>query len=593
MTATSRSLRLAGAASLALLVLLHTPQTIIQAGGGARLDSEYGISLAIGAGVLVAVGLGYRMLSRIVPRTADHQLVARYISEPFSAITAAAKLISYVMIVAIAAGFAVSSLTPLIGPTSTVLPLIQAAAVLIFAVPTMIGRQPSARVIIGALAPAALAIAVIIVGGLVIELAGGLTTIPETTVAEPTAGIPWPLGEAVLGALFPAAVLGLATERSFGETGGRRITSRRLLTAILPVLVAIAALLYLSHITHLPPATTSPSVLALAEVFFPGIVVTIIGVAFAVAGAAVALATFIQVSQLIRQLAADGILPRHIAAADAYGARRAVVATLAGAGAVAVVLARSPLGGATIVVTIMSVSMLLTMSALVVRSRTIRRQSTELTERVDAGKSRIAGLLLGAIATAILALSVSVEPHFTLVGALALAIPSIALLVLRRGMGRVGATLAADDLSAGRSLPTRVHAIVLVERLDRPTLQAITFVRATRPSTMTGLVVDVDPVATDRLTKDWMAADLPVELTILGTPRGAARRPVIEHVQSLRRSSPRDIVIIYSPRVVSSSAPWQRFFVSHSTPALLSELKLEPGVIVAEVPYQIEDIEEQ
>lgn len=592
MTATSRSLRLAGAAGLALLVLLHTPQTIIQAGGGARLDSQYGMSLAIGAAVLVAVGLGYRLLSHLVPRTADHQLVARYISEPFSAVAAAAKLISYVIIVAIAAGFAVSSLTPLVGPSSEILPLIQAGAVLLLAVPTMLGRHPGARLIIAALVPAALAVGIIIIGGLVIELAGGLTTPPETTVAERTPGIPWPLGEAVLGALFPAAVLGLATERSFGEPGGRRIATRRLLTAIIPVIAGIAGILYLSHVTALPPATRSPSVLALAEVFFPQLAVIIIGLTFSLAGIAVALAAFTQVSQLMRQLAADGILPRHIAAADAYGSRRVVVAVIAIAAAGAVYLASSPLGGSTMVVTIMAVSMVLTMAALVARARRIRQQSTALAERRDAARSRTAGLILGAVGAAILALSVAVQPHFTLVGAGALAIPSIALLVLRRGMGRIGATLAAHDLSVGRSLPTRVHAIVLVERLDRPTLQAITFVRATRPSTMAGLVVDVDPVATDKLTSDWMAADLPVELTILGTPRGAARRPVIEHVRSLRRSSPRDIVVIYAPRVVSSSAIWQRFFVSHSTPALLSELKLEPGVIVAEVPYQIEDIEE-
>ena len=171
--------------------------------------------------------------------------------------------------------------------------------------------------------------------------------------------------------------------------------------------------------------------------------------------------------------------------------------------------------------------------------------------------------------------------------------PSVVLLAQRRGRGKIGKTLAASDLTEGRTLPTRVHAIVLVERLDRPTLQAITYARATRPSTLAGLVVDVDPATTEALSRDWTEAEMPVELRILGTPRGAARRPVIEHVRSLRAGSPRDIVIIYAPRVVSSSAAWQRFFVRHWTPALLSELKLEPGVIVAEVPYQLEDVEEQ
>ena len=69
--------------------------------------------------------------------------------------------------------------------------------------------------------------------------------------------------------------------------------------------------------------------------------------------------------------------------------------------------------------------------------------------------------------------------------------------------------------------------------------------------------------------------------------------PVIEHIRTRRRPALRNSEIIYAPRVVSSSAIWQRFVVKHLTPALPSELRLEPGVIVAEVPYQIEDVEEQ
>ncbi|MBM9433296.1 APC family permease [Flaviflexus equikiangi] len=588
-----RNLRVAATAGLALLLLVQTPQSIIQAGGGASLDREYGASLLIGATVLLAVALGYRLLTRMVPRTADHQLVARYISEPFSVVAAAAKLMSYALIVAIAAGFAVRSLSPLIDLGSLDLPFVQSIAIVVLAVPTLLGWQPGPRTLIATIAPAAASIGVIIVGGLIIELASGLKTLPEAGAIDSPVGVTWLLGGGVLGACLPAAVLGLMTERSFGEETSRRIEPRSLLTVMIPTILGIAALLYLSDVVSLPPSTKAPSVIALAEVFFPDAVVAIIAVSFSLAGLGIALAAYCQLILLLRLLATDGILPRHVAAADAHGSRRAVFGVIALTCAVAVYLIASPLGGSTMVVTIMFVGFLLTMVALLARARKLRRASTDLRERQNASRSTRTALVLGLFVLSILAISTFVQPVFTVAGLTILAIPSVALLALRRGMGKIGATLAASDLSAGRSLPTRVHAIVLVEKLDRPTLQAISYVRATRPSTMTGLVVDVDPQVTEALTRDWMAAELPVELRILGTPRGAARRPVIEHVRSLRRASARDIVIIYAPRVVSPSATWQRFFVRHSTPALLSELKLEPGVIVAEVPYQIEDVEEQ
>ena len=41
-------------------------------------------------------------------------------------------------------------------------------------------------------------------------------------------------------------------------------------------------------------------------------------------------------------------------------------------------------------------------------------------------------------------------------------------------------------------LPSRVHAIVLVSKLHKPTLRALAYARATRPSTLEAVTVDVD-----------------------------------------------------------------------------------------------------
>ena len=42
-------------------------------------------------------------------------------------------------------------------------------------------------------------------------------------------------------------------------------------------------------------------------------------------------------------------------------------------------------------------------------------------------------------------------------------------------------------------MPTRVHAIVLVSKLHKPTLRALAFAKATRPNVLEAVYVDIDP----------------------------------------------------------------------------------------------------
>ena len=54
-----------------------------------------------------------------------------------------------------------------------------------------------------------------------------------------------------------------------------------------------------------------------------------------------------------------------------------------------------------------------------------------------------------------------------------------------------------------RTLPSRVRAVVLVSKLHKPTLRALAFAKAARPSTLEALTVDVDPDETERLVARW------------------------------------------------------------------------------------------
>ena len=86
-------------------------------------------------------------------------------------------------------------------------------------------------------------------------------------------------------------------------------------------------------------------------------------------------------------------------------------------------------------------------------------------------------------------------------------------------------------------LPSRVHAIVLVSKLHKPTLRALAYARATRPSILEAVTVDVDPEETKALRPSGTAR-LPVPLKALDSPYREVIRPVVDYVKAIRSRQP-------------------------------------------------------
>jgi amino acid transporter len=143
-----------------------------------------------------------------------------------------------------------------------------------------------------------------------------------------------------------------------------------------------------------------------------------------------------------------------------------------------------------------------------------------------------------------------------------------------------------DDASSSRVLPSRVHAVVLVSKLHRPTLRALAYARASRPSALEALSVNVDPDDTKALLRQWEERGIPVPLKVLDSPYREITRPVLDYVRSLRRDSPRDLVVVYVPEYVVGHW-WEQLLHNQSALRLKSRLHFTPGVVVASVPWQL------
>jgi hypothetical protein len=136
------------------------------------------------------------------------------------------------------------------------------------------------------------------------------------------------------------------------------------------------------------------------------------------------------------------------------------------------------------------------------------------------------------------------------------------------------------------SLPSRIHAIVPVSRLLLPTLQALACARATHPSTLIALTVQVDEQETQALADEWRAREIPVELKIINSPYREITTPILDYIRDIHRDSPRAAICVFIPEYVVSHW-WEHLLHNQSALRLKARLFFTPGVMVCNVPYHL------
>jgi amino acid transporter len=169
---------------------------------------------------------------------------------------------------------------------------------------------------------------------------------------------------------------------------------------------------------------------------------------------------------------------------------------------------------------------------------------------------------------------------------IAMALLYLLMLAIRRHYLRVREELAIDDTPKNRALPSRVHAIVLVSKIHKPTMRALAYARASRPSVLEAVTVVVEPEDTARLQAEWERREIPVPLRALDSPYREITQPVVDYVRSIRRESPRDIVVVFVPEYVVGRW-WEQVLHNQSALRLRTRLHYTPGVVVASVPWQL------
>jgi amino acid transporter len=193
---------------------------------------------------------------------------------------------------------------------------------------------------------------------------------------------------------------------------------------------------------------------------------------------------------------------------------------------------------------------------------------------------------IGLVSTAVVLVIVLVTKFLegAWIAILAMAVIFFVMKAIRHHYNTVDLELEAADEDV--ALPSRVHAIVLVSKLHKPTLRALAYARAAHPNTLEAVTVDVDDHATGELIDSWDQMALPMPLKVLNSPYREITKPILEYVRELRRRSPRDVVTVYIPEYVVGHW-WEHLLHNQSALRLKGRLLFTPGVMVTSVPFQL------
>ncbi|WP_332644088.1 APC family permease [Aeromicrobium sp.] len=232
------------------------------------------------------------------------------------------------------------------------------------------------------------------------------------------------------------------------------------------------------------------------------------------------------------------------------------------------------------------VSFTLSQAGMVRHWTRLLKDTTDRSVRIRYNRSRaINGFGFMVTGVVLVVVLITKFTHGAWIAILAMVIVFLLMKAIRGHYDRVSLELEIHDSDV--TLPSRVHAIVLVSKLHKPTMRALAYARVSRPNTIEALTVEFDPAETEAMMQRWDELAIPVPLKVINSPYRELVRPVLRYVKELRKASPRDVITVYIPEYVVGRW-WEQLLHNQTALRLKGRLLFMPGVMVTSVPYQLD-----
>ena len=150
----------------------------------------------------------------------------------------------------------------------------------------------------------------------------------------------------------------------------------------------------------------------------------------------------------------------------------------------------------------------------------------------------------------------------------------------------LAAHLSLDDYGA----PARVgrHRVIMpIGGVHRGTLAALRYAR-TLSDDVTAVYVSIDPAEAEKINSKWESWGEGVRLVILDSPYRLMLEPLLEYIEEINvQRQPNETLTIVVPQFVPKHW-WNNLLHARTAAMLRSALLFRPGIIITDVPYQVE-----
>jgi len=156
---------------------------------------------------------------------------------------------------------------------------------------------------------------------------------------------------------------------------------------------------------------------------------------------------------------------------------------------------------------------------------------------------------------------------------------------IKRHYERVAREVAVSQTDV-RMLPSRVRAVIFVTDVNKPTMRAVNFARASRANSIEAVTVAADDAEAARIVAEWEAQDVGVPIKLIASPYREVVEPFLTYVRGLRSDNPREVVCVYIPEYIVGHW-WEQVLHNQTGLILKARLNFMQGVMTTSVPYQL------
>ena len=149
-------------------------------------------------------------------------------------------------------------------------------------------------------------------------------------------------------------------------------------------------------------------------------------------------------------------------------------------------------------------------------------------------------------------------------------------------------THVSDQLTLhGYTPQRRVHNTVLIPigGIQRAVVEALRYGESLSDD-VRGIYVDVDPVGTERVKRDWETWGGGVKLVVLSSPYRSLMEPLLEYIEQVEAERPDDYVTVILPEFVPARW-WQHLLHNQRALLIKGALLFRPNTVVTSVPFHL------